>query len=168
MRPAKGDYPEYYHRYVKLVDGEDIVELLKNQLKTFKNIYGSITEEQGNFAYAEDKWTVKEVICHVIDTERIMAYRALAFARGEEQALPGFEQDDYVANGNAASRDLKDLLNEYITLRASNIELFKSFGEEEFNRKGTASGNEVSVLALAFIIAGHELHHQKILEEIYL
>ncbi|UCH65465.1 MAG: DinB family protein [Ignavibacterium sp.] len=168
MRPEKGDYAEYFDRYITLVEGEDIVQELENQLKTFEKFYGSLTEEQGEFAYAEGKWTIKEVIGHVIDTERIMAYRALAFARGEEKALPGFEQDDYVANSNAAERKLVDLINEYKTLRIANIAMFKSFSEKEFSRKGTASGNKVSVLALAFIIAGHELHHHQILKERYL
>ena len=168
MRPQKGDYAEYYHNYIEMVEGEDIVQVLEDHLQTFENFYSSITEEQGEFAYAQGKWTIKEVIGHVIDAERIMAYRALAFARGEEQALPGFEQDEYVANSNFGERKLDDLINEFKTLRTSNIALFKSFSEKQFNRKGTASGNEVSVLALAFIIAGHELHHQKILKERYL
>ena len=168
MRPEKGDYAEYYHRYIKQVESEDIVEVLENQLQSFENFYSSVTEEQGNFAYADGKWTVKEVIGHVIDTERIMAYRALAIARKEKQSLPGFEQDDYVANGNFARRNLEDLINEYKTLRVSNIAMFKSFSDEEFNRIGTASENKVSVIALAFIIAGHELHHLNILKERYL
>ena len=168
MRPAKGDYAEYFNRYIELVEGEDIVQVLEKHLQIFEKFYSSLTEEQGNFAYAEGKWTIKEVIGHVIDTERIMAYRALAFARGEEQALPGFEQDDYVANSNFGERKLEDLINEFKTLRISNIVLFKSFGEKQFNRTGTASGNKLSVLALAFTIAGHELHHLKILKERYL
>jgi hypothetical protein len=168
MRPEKKDYAEYFYRYIKLVEGEDIIQVLKNQLQAFEKFYNSLSEEQGNFAYDEGKWTIKEVIGHVIDTERIMAYRALAFARGEEQALPGFEQDDYVSNGNFTKRKLENLINEYKTLRVSNIAMFKSFSEKEFNRKGTASGNQVSVIALAFIIAGHELHHLNILKETYL
>jgi hypothetical protein len=168
VRPQKGDYAEYFNRYISLVEGEDIVEVLENQLQASEKFFSSITEEHGNFAYAEGKWTIKEVIGHVIDTERIMSYRALAFARGEEQALPGFEQDDYVAHGNFVERKLEDLINEYKTLRTSNAALFKSFSEVEFERKGTASGNQVSVIALAFIIAGHELHHLNILKERYL
>ncbi len=168
MRPQKGDYADHYHNYIEMVEGEDIVQVLEDHLQTFENFYSSITEEQGEFAYAQGKWTIKEVIGHVIDAERIMAYRALAFSRAEEQALPGFEQDEYVANSNFGERKLDDLINEFKTLRTSNIALFKSFSEKQFNRKGTASGNEVSVLALAFIIAGHELHHQKILKERYL
>jgi hypothetical protein len=168
MRPEHGDYAEYYYRYIILVEGEDIVKVLENQLQSFENFYSSITEEQGNFGYADGKWTIKEVIGHVIDTERIMAYRALAIAREEKQSLPGFEQDDYVAIGNFTERNLEELINEYKTLRVSNIAMFKSFSDEEFNRKGTASENKVSVIALAFIIAGHELHHLNILKERYL
>ena len=110
---------------------------------------------------------MKEVLGHVIDTEKIMAYRALSFARGEKQSLPGFEQDDYVAESNFNKRSLVDLINEFITIRESNIILFKSFNEEILIRRGTASESEVTVLALIYIIAGHEKHHMKFLKEKY-
>ena len=168
MRPEHDDYPEYYDRYMVLVEGEDIVETLKNQLQTSGKFFDSITEEQGSIAYADGKWKVKEVIGHVIDTERIMAYRALAIARGEKQSLPGYEQDEYVANAGFTKRNLKDLIEEYKTLRASNIVLFNSFDEKDLRKKGNANQSEISVLSLAFIIAGHELHHIKILQERYL
>jgi len=168
MRPQQGDYAEFYDSYINLVEGDDIVKVLEKQLQTSEKFYSSITEEQSNYSYANGKWTVKEVIRHVIDTERIMAYRALAFARGEKQSLPGYEQDDYIANSNTAERRIEDLLSEYRTLRASNIVLFKSFVEKELIRKGTAAGSKVSVLSLAFIIAGHELHHINVFKEKYL
>jgi hypothetical protein len=168
MRPEQSDYPEYYDRYIILVEDENIVRVMENQLQTSEKLFSSITEEQGNFAYADCKWTVKEVIGHLIDTERIMAYRALAIARGEKQSLPGFEQDEYIANCNFAERKLEDLINEYKTLRASNIALFNSFNEKELNRTGKANENKISVLSLAFIIAGHETHHTNILKERYL
>jgi hypothetical protein len=110
---------------------------------------------------------MKEVLGHVIDTERIMAYRALAFARNEEQSLPGFEQDDYVAESNFNKRSLIDMISEFRTVRESNIILFKSFDDEILKRRGTASESEITVLALIFIIAGHEKHHMKILREKY-
>jgi hypothetical protein len=165
MRPEQSDYPEYYDRYIILVEDEKIVRVMENQLQTSEKLFNSITEEQGKFAYADGKWTVKEVIGHVIDTERIMAYRALAIARGEKQSLPGFEQDEYIAISSFTDRKLEDLINEYKTLRASNIALFNSFNEKELNRKGRANENKISVLSLAFIIAGHELHHLNILKE---
>jgi len=168
MRPEHGDYPEYYDRYMMMVKGEDIVEVIKDQLQTSGKFFDSITEEQGTIAYADGKWKVKEVIGHVIDTERIMAYRALAIARGEKQSLPGFEQDDYVATAGFTNRKLSDLIEEYRTLRASNIVLFSSFDEKDMMKKGYANQSEISVLSLAFIIAGHELHHIKILKERYL
>jgi hypothetical protein len=168
MRPEQSDYPEYYDRYIILVEDEKIVRVMENQLQTSEKLFNSITEEQGKFAYADGKWTVKEVIGHVIDTERIMAYRALAIARGEKQSLPGFEQDEYIAISSFTDRKLEDLINEYKTLRASNIALFNSFNEKELNRKGRANENKISVLSLAFIIAGHELHHLNILKERYL
>jgi hypothetical protein len=168
MRPERGDYPEYYDRYMVMVESGDIVKVMENQLQTTGNFFNSITEEQGDIAYAEGKWTVKEVIGHVNDTERIMAYRALAIARGEKKSLPGFEQDEYVANSNFTKRILTDLIEEYRTLRASNIILFNSFTENELSKKGYANESEISVLSLAFIIAGHELHHIKILKERYL
>jgi len=167
MRPQQGDYAQFYDSYISLVEGEDIIKVLEKQLQTSEKFFSSITEEQSNFSYADGKWTVKEVIRHVIDTERIMAYRALAFARGEKQSLPGYEQDDYVASSNFTERRIEDLVNEYRTLRASNIVLFKSFSEKELIRKGTAAGSKVSVLSLAFIIAGHELHHINVLKEKY-
>lgn len=168
MRPQQGDYAQFYDSYINLVEGDDIVKVLEKQLQTSEKFFSSITEEQSNFSYADGKWTVKEVIRHVIDTERIMAYRALAFARGEKQSLPGYEQDDYIASSDTAERRIEDLQSEYRNLRASNIVLFKSFGEKELIRKGTAAGSKVSVLSLAFIIAGHELHHINVLKEKYL
>ena len=110
---------------------------------------------------------MKEVLGHVIDTEKIMAYRALAIARGEKQSLPGFEQDEYVAESNFNNRSLDDLINEFLTARESNLILFKSFDEEILNRRGIASESEITVLALIYIIAGHEKHHMKVLREKY-
>jgi hypothetical protein len=168
MRPRIGDYNPYYDRYISLIGEGDILEVLEDQAKTTEKFLNTFTEEQGNYTYADGKWSVKEVLGHVIDTERIMAYRALAFARNEVQSLPGFEQDDYVAESNFNIRSLVDIINEFRTVRESNIILFKSFDEEIFNRRGTASESEVTVLALIYIIAGHEKHHIKFLREKYM
>ena len=167
MRPKAGDNNPYYDRYISLIEDGDILEILENQGTTSEKFLKTYSEEQGNYSYADGKWTVKEVLGHVIDTERIMAYRALAFARNEGQSLPGFEQDDYVAESNFNRRSLVDMINEFRSLRESNIILFKSFDNEMLNRRGTASESEVTVLALIYIIAGHEKHHMKILSERY-
>jgi hypothetical protein len=167
MRPGTGDNNPYYDRYISLIGEDDIIEVLEEQRITSEKFLKSFTEKQGNYSYADGKWTVKEVLGHVIDTEKIMAYRALAFARGEKQSLPGFEQDEYVAESNFNTRSLADMINEFLTVRESNIILFKSFNEEILNRRGTASESEVTVLALIYIIAGHEKHHMKILRKKY-
>ena len=167
MKPKPGDYNSIYGGYISLIGDGDIIKILEEQRKTSEKFLKTFTEKQGNYSYADDKWTVKEVLGHVIDTEKIMAYRALSFARGEKQSLPGFEQDDYVAESNFNKRSLADLINEFITIRESNIILFKSFNEEILIRRGTASESEVTVLALIYIIAGHEKHHMKFLKERY-
>ncbi len=167
MRPRTGDNNPYYDRYISLIGDDDIIEVLEEQRKTSEKFLKTFTEKQGNYSYADGKWTMKEVLGHVIDTEKIMAYRALAFARGEKQSLPGFEQDDYVAESNFNNRSLADLINEFLTVRDSNIILFKSFDEKILNRRGIASESEVTVLALIYIIAGHEKHHMKILRKKY-
>ena len=167
MRPRTGDNNPYYDRYISLIGDDDIIEVLEEQRKKSEKFLKTFTEKQGDYSYADGKWTMKEVLGHVIDTEKIMAYRALAFARGEKQSLPGFEQDDYVAESNFNNRSLADLINEFLTVRDSNIILFKSFDEEILNRRGIASESEVTVLALIYIIAGHEKHHMKILREKY-
>ena len=167
MKPKLGDYNIYYHRYISMIEDDDIIVVLEEQSKTSEKFLKTFTEKQGNYSYEVGKWTVKEVLGHLIDNERIMAYRALAFARGEKQSLPGYEQEDYVAESNFNKRSLDDLINEFLTVRESNIILFKSFDEEILNRRGTASESEVTVLALIYIIAGHEKHHMKFLREKY-
>ncbi len=167
MKPKQGDYNPYYDTYISLIEDNDIIKVLEDQIKTSETYLRTFTEENGNYSYADGKWTVKEVLGHIIDTERIMAYRALAFARNENQPLPGFEQDDYVAKSNFNKRSLDDLINEFKIVRESNIILFKSFDEEILNRRGTASESEITVLALIYIIAGHEKHHMKFLRERY-
>src|SRR6202034_4604784 len=125
------------------------------------------SEGDGNFRYAADKWTVKEVVGHISDTERIFAYRALRLARADETALSGFEQDDYVLAGAFGERTLADLVEEFAFVRGATSALFHSLGEQAWLRRGIANKNEVTVRALAFIIAGHELHHRALLKERY-
>ena len=168
MRPVTGDYNSYYDGYISSIEGNDIMAVLKDQLNSSLKLLGTLSENDGNYTYAEGKWTVKELIGHQIDTERIMAYRALSFARNEKQSQPGFEQDEYVADSNFNSRPLEELVNEFRLVREANIILFNSFNDEILTRRGIASDNEVTVLALIYIIAGHEKHHMKILHERYL
>ena len=159
MRPAKGDYGEYYQKYVDLVKGDDIFRILVEQNMDSQNVLNSFSESKGNYKYAEGKWTVKEVIGHMMDVERIFAYRALCIARGETNPLPGMDQDMYVSNGSFNKRQLFDLNYEYRLLRESNILLFGGFDKSVLQKKGTASGYEVTVLALMFMTVGHEKHH---------
>jgi len=168
MRPNKGDYNEYYQQYIDQVKGDDIFRILIEQNMESQNILNSFPESKGNYKYAEGKWTVKEVIGHLMDVERIFAYRALCIGRGETKPLPGMDQDSYVANGNFNKRQIFDLVYEYRLLRESNILLFGSFDKSILQNRGNASGYEVTVLALMFMTAGHEKHHLKVLTDKYM
>lgn len=168
MRPAKTDYAEYYQKYIDLIEGDDIISILSSLNKETSDVLNSFSQNKGNYTYAQGKWTVKEVVGHMMDTDRIFAYRALAIARGEKQPLPSFDQDEYVRNGKFNLRELSDLTYEYRLLRESNILLFKGFDQSVYSNRGVAAGNEVTVLALMWMIAGHQKHHLKILREKYL
>lgn len=168
MRPAKTDYAEYYQRYIDLIEGEDIIHILSSLNKETSDVLNLFPQNKGNFAYAPGKWSVKEIVGHMMDTDRIFAYRALAIARGEKQPLPSFDQDEYVKNGKFNLRELSDLTYEYRLLRESNILLFKGFDQSVYSNRGVAAGNEVTVLALMWMIAGHQKHHLNVLREKYL
>jgi len=167
LRPVPGEYAPSYEPYISKVKGSDIVGILEAHRLQMAQVFAARSERDGNFRYAPDKWTVKEVLGHVSDTERIFAYRALRIARGDQTPLSGFEQDDYVRGGNFAERTLASLAEEFGMVRAATIALFKSLQKDAWQRRGVANKNEVSVRALAFIVAGHELHHRLILEERY-
>ena len=166
-RPEAGEYAPFYETYVSKVKGSDILGILEAQRLQMAQLFAARSERDGNFRYAPGKWTVKEVLGHVTDTERIFSYRALRIARGDQTPLSGFEQDDYVRSGKFAERTLADLADEFGLVRAASIALFRSLPKEAWQRRGVASSNEVSVRALAFIVAGHEIHHRLILEEHY-
>ena len=166
-RPVPGEYAPFYETYISKVKGNDIVGILEVQRLQMAQLFAARSERDGNFRYAPDKWTVKEVLGHVSDSERIFVYRALRIARGDQTPLSGFEQDEYVRGGNFAERTLANLAEEFGLVRAASIALFKSLQKEAWQRRGVANKNEVSVRALAFIVAGHELHHRLILEERY-
>jgi uncharacterized damage-inducible protein DinB len=167
-RPAINEYSSYYGTYIDKVTEDGLIEILDRQHDTTMSLLRSITEAQGDHRYAPGKWSVKEVIGHLIDSERIFTYRALRFARGDATPLPGFEQDDYVPAGKFGQRSMLDLATEYHHVRQASLVLFRSLDEEALARRGIASGVEVSVRALAYIVAGHERHHVEILRTRYL
>lgn len=168
MRPGPSEYSPYYGRYIELVPDGSIVDLLRTQVRGTLELLRSLPEAKGDHSYAPDKWSIKQVVGHVIDGERVFSYRALRFGRSDATQLPGFEQDDYVRAGGFAARSLRHLADELEAVRRATVLLYEGFGEEHWSRKGIASANPVTVRALAYIIAGHELHHVKILKEKYL
>jgi uncharacterized damage-inducible protein DinB len=166
--PEPGEYAPYYEKYISLIPGNDILATLEDQRRQTLLLLSGRTDADGDLRYAPGKWSVKEVLGHLNDTERIFAYRALRISRGDQTPLAGFEQDDYVRNGPFARRPLEDLIEDYIAVRRATISLFRNLDEAAWTRRGVASENEVTVRALAYMIAGHELHHRRILEEKYL
>jgi len=168
-KPKEGEYNPYAIMYIRLLPDDGlIIKHLNENFKTVKNFILSVPEEKLLYRYAENKWTIKEMLVHIMDDERIYAYRALRIARNDKTELPGFEQDDYVPYSRANERSLKNILNEYATIRRATISLFENLNEAAFLRTGTANGHIVSVRALAYHIAGHELHHMNIIRERYL
>lgn len=166
-RPKPGEYAPYYDRYISLIQGEEILATLDQQRKETMLLLCSRDEQDGNFRYAPEKWSAKEVLGHVCDTERVFAYRALRFSRADATPVEGFEQDDYVRNGPFANLRLADLIEEFIAVRRATLSLLRSLDEAAWMRRGVANKSEVTVRALAYIIAGHEVHHRRILEEKY-
>src|SRR6266446_2901428 len=166
-RPGPGEYAPSYETYISKVKGNDIVGILEAQRLQMAQLFAARSERDGNFRYAPDKWNAKEVLGHVCDTERIFAYRALRIARGDQTPIEGFEQDDYVKNGPFAGAPLAEIVEDYIAVRRATLTLLRNLDEGAWARRGVANKNEVSVRGLAYIIAGHELHHRRILEEKY-
>lgn len=167
--PKKEEYPEYFEQYIaKTMDSKDILAQLKKQQTVVLDLITSLDEKQLIHAYESGKWTVKEVLSHIIDTERIFSFRALSFARGESNSLPGYDHNTYVTNSFADSKSKMQLMEEYETNRRSTIALFRGFDNEAVNRMGHANGLELSVRAILYIIAGHELHHLSVISDKYL
>ena len=166
-RPQPDEYAPYYDRYISLVAGNDILTILDEQRRQTLLVLSGRSEADGDFHYAPGKWSAKEVLGHMCDTERVFAYRALRIARADKTPMEGFEQDDYVRDGPFAYRQLADLIEDYIAVRRATLSLLRNLDEAAWSRRGIANKNEVSVRGLAFIIAGHELHHRRILEEKY-
>ncbi len=162
------EFNNYYATYINLVTTKDIVAALNESFGETLAFYNSIPEEKWMFSYASGKWTIKEVVQHLLDTERVFAYRALCFSRKDAISLPGFDQDEYLENSNANSRSKQSLIEEYKAIRSASISLFKSFTDDMHLEIGIASNNPLSVRAAGYIIAGHEKHHYKVIEERYL
>ena len=167
-KPAPTEHAPEFSKYVTLVAEGDIIQTLEQQIENSLSLLRTIPSDKANFRYAPDKWSVKELLGHVIDSERIFSYRALSFARNDQTPLPGYEQDDYVRDADFDSRNLADMAEEFATVRLATIQLFRPLNETEWLRHGKANENDVSVRALAYIIAGHELHHMAVLRSRYL
>jgi len=167
-RPQPDEYASFYGKYVALVPEGELLSSLETQLQGFHAALGPLSDAQGDFCYAEGKWSIKEMLGHISDTERIFGYRLLRIARGDRTQLSGFEQDDYVMAGNFAERKLGDLLEEFSAVREASVALLRSLDDAAWLRRGTANQKEVTVTALAFILFGHAEHHRLILEERYL
>jgi len=166
-RPDASEYAPYYGKYIALVSGNDVVRALETQARETTRIVAGISESQGMHRYAPEKWSVKEVIGHLTDSERIFCYRALRIARGDQTPIEGFEQDDYVRDAQFDRLPLSDLVAEFNVVRQATLRLFTSLQPDAWTRHGVANKNEVSVRALAYMIAGHELHHRHVLREKY-
>ncbi len=167
-RPEDSEYAPYYGNYVSLVPPGDVLRILEDQVRDTGALLRAITGDRAGYRYAPGKWSTKDVVGHVIDTERIFAYRALRFARADITPLPGYEQDDYVANGGFDQRGLADLAAELEHLRRANLLMFGGLDSSALLRRGLANGVEFTVRSLIYIIAGHERHHVRVLRERYL
>jgi hypothetical protein len=167
-RPQTNEFDPYYNTYISLIEGDDCLPVLETQTGELRSIFSQMPEEKGTFAYAPGKWTVKEMLSHLIDGERIFAYRILRISRGDETPIEGFEQDGYIENSNANNRPFAELLDEFDHQRRSNLLLLENLSGEGEKRMGTASEKTISVRALAYIMAGHVKHHVNILNARYL
>ena len=167
-RPLPNEYPEYYNRYVSLVSDGDIEDILRTQQTNTLTLLSSLPEESSERSYARGKWTLKDVVGHMADTERVMSFRLLSIARGESAALPGFDQDNYVACANFNQVRWQHLQTDFDRVRSATLSLVTTIDELAWTRKGTVWNHSVSARAIAYIIAGHELHHLGIIRDRYL
>jgi hypothetical protein len=166
-KPQAGEYAPFAGNYISLIAEGDIVAILDQQRRNLVLLLSGRDEAEGDFRYAPGKWTVKEVLGHINDTERIFVYRALRIARGDKTPLAGFEQDDYVRDSGHNQCALSDLIEDFIAVRRASVSLFRNLQEDAWMRRGIANNHEFSVRALAYMVAGHEFHHSKILTEKY-
>ncbi|MBL7724720.1 MAG: DinB family protein [Chitinophagaceae bacterium] len=167
-RPDLSRVPEWFHRYIAQVEGDDLLPVLIQQQSSFVQFLENLPADKIDYRYGPDKWTIKEVLQHIIDAERVFLYRALCIARGEKQSLPGFDENEYAANSKAHNRNWNDMLEEFKAVRRSSEILFASFDNEQLEATGISNKNPIYVLAIGFIIAGHLTHHLNIIKERYL
>ena len=167
-RPVETDYPAFYKKYIEAIEGKNIETVIDLYSKDINDFFQNLPNEKADYAYAPNKWTVKDLLQHVIDAERIFVYRATRFSRKDDTMLPGFEENEYAKNAVASNRNFDDLKNEFIFLRKSTDAFLLSLSKEQLSCKGNANGKLITVNAIAFIIFGHILHHKNILVERYL
>ena len=167
-RPNPTDFPDFFNGYISEVPEDELSEAFANQLPVVRLLLSSVTEQESLYAYAPGKWTIKEMMQHIIDTERIFAYRAVCIARKEKISLPSFDENEYANNADANRRNWLDLCNEFMNARRSTQDLFESFTYEMLQQSGTSNNRKISVLSLGFIIVGHLYHHIHILKDRYL
>lgn len=168
LRPTLEECNTFYHGYLSKVPEGDIIEILNEQNGRLKEIFTGVSEGKSEMRYAPEKWSIKELVGHLADAERVLGCRVLRFVRNDSEPLPGFEQDDYVENGRFSARDFYDIAEEFHLLRRANLILFSSFTSADFEKTGTASGFPFTVRSLLHIVAGHCAHHQRVLLEKYL
>jgi uncharacterized damage-inducible protein DinB len=167
-RPLENEYAGFYKNYIALATGNNINELMANHSSVVNDFYNNLPETKADYAYAESKWTIKDLLQHLIDAERIFVYRATRFARKDSQSLLGFEENEYAQNANASDRTLQSLKDELSALRISTNLFLQNLNDEQLAQSGAANNNPITVNAIAFIIIGHLLHHKNIIEERYL
>lgn len=167
-KPQSSEYAPFYETYVSHIDSENVLEILKDQFESIPKFFGRLSDEQAEYKYAPEKWSVKDVLNHVNDAERVFSYRAFCIARGEEQPLPGMDQNVYQDNSNSDMRTMADLIEEFKAIRSATLAFFGHITEQTSLRTGTASDASVSVRALAAIIAGHHRHHLEVINQKYL
>jgi len=168
MKPLLSDHPEFYVRYISLVTNDSVTEAMLHTKKEVERLMNRLNEDLGNYAYANGKWTIKEVLLHCIDTERIFSTRALSFARGESQKALSFDEDTYAANSHANTRTLQNIMQEFESVNAATFNLFSSFAEQVLQTVGETPSGSATVNAVGFAICGHSLHHMGVIRERYL
>lgn len=169
QKPKPGEYPPYAIEYINAVTEEcNVSDLIESNGTMISELIVSLNEEQLNYAYEAGKWTIKDILLHISDSERVFAYRALCIVRGENAELPGFDQNDYVLEGRANERSISSLLHEYLAVRQSTVALFRTFREDDYTKTGVANKNLVSIRSLMYQVAGHELHHLSLIKQKYL
>ena len=166
-RPLENEYAQFYQSYVAHVTEDDILPAMRSQIDALDVLLDRVAPEQETYRYADDKWSIRQIIGHLIDGERVFGYRALCIARGETQNLPGFDENEYMPNAPYEHVELEDLLSEFRLVRLSNIAMLRTIDEGAWTREGTANGSPVTVRALAYVMVGHVRHHMGVLRERY-